>query len=62
MVGRALSYYPESVRYMIDSFGMYRVKSVLDELAKGADTGKALSNGVMLSYEEFERGWKSSLE
>jgi tetratricopeptide (TPR) repeat protein len=51
-----------SVRYMIDTFGMYRVKSVLDELAKGADTGKAISSGIMLSYEEFERGWKRSLE
>jgi len=51
-----------SVRYMVDSFGMYRVKGVLDELARGADTGGSLSNGIMLSYEEFERGWKKSLE
>ena len=51
-----------SVRYMIDSFGMYRVKGVLDELARGADTGKAISINIMLSYEEFQRGWKRSLE
>lgn len=51
-----------SVRYMIDSFGLYRVKNVLDELAIGADTGKAISSGIMLSYEEFQRGWKRSLE
>jgi len=51
-----------SVRYMIDSFGMYRIKDVLVELAKGADTGKAISNGIMISYEEFERGWKKTLE
>jgi tetratricopeptide (TPR) repeat protein len=51
-----------AVRYMIDSFGMYRVKSVMDELARGADTGRAISSGIMLSYEEFERGWKRSLE
>jgi len=51
-----------AVRYMIDSFGMYRVKGLLEELAKGADTGKAISNNIMLSYEEFERGWKRSLE
>ena len=51
-----------SVRYMIDSFGIYRVKNVLDELAAGADTGKAISSGIMLSYEEFQRGWKRSLE
>ena len=51
-----------SVRYMVDSFGMYRVKTVLEELGKGADTGKAISSGIMISYEEFERGWKRSLE
>jgi len=51
-----------SVRYMIDSFGIYRLKDVLDELAKGADANKALTRGIMLSYEEFERGWKRSLE
>jgi tetratricopeptide (TPR) repeat protein len=51
-----------SVSYMVDSFGMYRVKAVLEELARGADTNKALSTGMMLSYEELERGWKRSLE
>jgi len=51
-----------SVRYMIDSFGMYRVKEILEELAAGADTDKAISNGIMLSYEEFDTNWKRSLE
>jgi tetratricopeptide (TPR) repeat protein len=51
-----------STRYMIDTFGMYRIKSVLDELATGADTNKAINSGITLSYEEFERGWKRSLE
>jgi hypothetical protein len=51
-----------SVRYMIDSFGMYRVKGVLEELAAGADTGKAISNSIALSYEEFDNSWKRSLE
>ncbi|MGE5172376.1 MAG: peptidase MA family metallohydrolase [Betaproteobacteria bacterium] len=51
-----------SVRYMIDAFGPYRVKTVLDELAAGASTSKAINSGLSLSYEEFERGWKRSLE
>lgn len=51
-----------SVSYMIDSFGMYRVKGVLNELARGIDTNSSLSNGIQVSYEEFERGWKRSLE
>ncbi len=51
-----------SVRYMIDSFGMYRVKTVLENLSAGGDTGSAIDAGITLSYEEFERGWKRSLE
>jgi hypothetical protein len=51
-----------AVRYMIDSFGLYRVRYVLDELAAGADSGKALAAGLALSSEEFERGWRRSLE
>jgi hypothetical protein len=51
-----------SVRYMVDSFGMYRVRTILDELGKGANIGKAVSGGIMISYEEFERGWTQSLE
>jgi len=51
-----------SVRYMIDSFGMYRVKDVLEELAAGTDTDSAISKSIMLSYEEFDSNWKRSLE
>jgi tetratricopeptide (TPR) repeat protein len=51
-----------SVRYMIETAGLYRVKGLLEELAKGADTDKALRNSILLSYDEFERGWKRSLE
>ncbi len=63
--GQAFSAYLaslSSVSYLIESFGMYRVKIVLEELASGAPIGKALSSGIMLSYEEFDRGWKRSLE
>lgn len=51
-----------AVRHIIDNFGMYRVKSVLEELAAGADIAGAIGIGLSLSYEEFERGWKRSLE
>jgi tetratricopeptide (TPR) repeat protein len=51
-----------SVRYLIDSFGMYRVKSVLDELAANRDIRTAVNSGIMRSYEEFQQGWKRSLE
>lgn len=51
-----------AVRHMIDQFGMYRVKTVLEELGRGADIGRALSNGILITYEDFERGWKRTLE
>ena len=51
-----------AVRYIVDSFGMYRIRYVLDELAAGASTSRAINNGITLSSEELERGWKQSLE
>jgi tetratricopeptide (TPR) repeat protein len=60
--GYAYLFSLSATRYMADTYGMYRVKSVLEELGKGASTGDAISSGIMRSYEEFERGWKRSLE
>jgi tetratricopeptide (TPR) repeat protein len=51
-----------AVRHMVERYGMYRVRMMLDELASGADTGRAISNALLISQEEFERGWKRSLE
>ena len=51
-----------AVRYLIDTYGMYRVKDVLDGLGEGAGTAKAINAGLALSYEEFEERWKSSLQ
>jgi tetratricopeptide (TPR) repeat protein len=51
-----------AVRHMIDKYGMYRIKTVLEELGQGADTGKALGTGLLVSYDDFERGWKRALE
>ncbi len=51
-----------AVRFMVDTFGMYRVKTVLEELGAGSDTATAITRGILVSYEEFERAWKFSLE
>jgi hypothetical protein len=51
-----------TVRYAIDHFGMYRVRTMLDELSAGADAARAVNNAFLVSYEDFERGWKRSLE
>jgi hypothetical protein len=60
--GYAYLFSLSAVRYIIDQHGMYRIKGVLDELAAGANTEKALNSAIMLSYEEIDRGWKRSLE
>ena len=51
-----------AVRYMVDRYGMYRVKMVLEELSSGSDANRAISSSLSLSVQEFELGWKSSLE
>ena len=51
-----------AVNHMIDRYGMYRVKIVLEELSAGADPSRAVNNALLISLQEFERGWKRSLE
>jgi hypothetical protein len=50
------------VRHMVDHFGMYRIKMVLEEFAAGADPTTAINNALLVSYADFERGWRRSLE
>ncbi len=51
-----------AVMYLIDTIGLYRIEDILNELAAGADTGKAISKESLLTYEEFDDGWKQSLQ
>ena len=51
-----------AVKHMVDDHGMYRVRMVLDELGGGADPVRAIGDGLLLSYEDFERSWRKSLE
>jgi len=51
-----------AVQHLADRYGMYRIKMMLDDLSKGIDPGQAINNALLLSPEEFERGWKRSLE
>jgi tetratricopeptide (TPR) repeat protein len=51
-----------AVRHMADRYGIYRVKMVLEELSSGADTARAISNALLVSLQDFERGWKRSME
>jgi len=51
-----------AVRHMVDRYGMYRVKMVLEELSSGADPSRAINTALLVSLPEFEQGWKRSLE
>jgi len=51
-----------AVNYLIDTIGLYRVEDILNDLAAGADAGKAISKEGLLTYEEFDDGWKQSLQ
>ncbi len=51
-----------AVRFMIDNYGLYRLRMVLDELAAGADVAKAVNSALMRSYEDLDREWRQSLE
>ena len=50
------------VRHMADHFGMYRIKMVLEDLSNGADTATSIDNALLVSYADFERSWRRSLE
>ncbi len=51
-----------AAKYLIDNVGLYRVEDILNDLAAGADAGTAISKESLLTYEEFDDGWKRSLE
>ena len=51
-----------AVEYMIDRYGMMRVRNLLQDLAKGPDTATAIDNALYVSYEQFEKDWRNSIE
>jgi tetratricopeptide (TPR) repeat protein len=51
-----------AVEYMIDRYGMLRVRNLLQDLAKYPDTATAIDSALYVSYEQFERDWRKSIE
>jgi tetratricopeptide (TPR) repeat protein len=51
-----------AVQHLVDRYGMYRIKMILDDLSTGIDPGQAINKALLISPEEFESGWKRSLE
>lgn len=51
-----------AVSYMIDRYGLYRVKELLLELSKGNSIDASFKSALYLSYKEFETDWKRTVE
>ena len=51
-----------AVESMIDRYGMFKVRNLLQELAMGSDTAAAIDNALGTSYEQFEKDWRKSIE
>jgi tetratricopeptide (TPR) repeat protein len=50
-----------ATRYLIDRFGMDRVRDVLDKLATGQPFAPAFQDRVFISYDDFQRRWVENL-
>ena len=46
--GLAYLFSLSAAKYLIDTIGLYRVEDILNDLAAGADTGKAISKESLL--------------
>ena len=51
-----------AMEYMIDRYGMMRVRNLLQDLAKYPDTATAIDGALYVSYEQFEKDWRKSIE
>ena len=51
-----------AVEYLIDRYGMMRVRNLLQDLARGTDTATAIDSALYVSYEQFEKDWRKSIE
>jgi len=49
------------VTYLIDRYGMFRVKQLLEEFGKGKDSDEGLRNILKISIDRLEREWKDTL-
>jgi predicted negative regulator of RcsB-dependent stress response len=47
--------------YMIDRYGMDKVREILDRLANGQPIGAAIQDRLFISYEQFQERWIDEL-
>lgn len=50
-----------AVDYLIDRYGIFRVKTLLEELSKRRDFREAFRDLFFVSYDEFQSSWEKSI-
>jgi hypothetical protein len=50
-----------ATKYLIDRFGMQKVRDILEQLAAGHAFGPAFQDRLFISYDDFQRRWVESL-
>ncbi len=62
LVDMAYSESFSAVQFMVDQFGIYRLKKLLENLGHANSFEEAFSDALLISYEEFQKRWKESLK
>jgi tetratricopeptide (TPR) repeat protein len=50
-----------AVSYMVERYGLYRVKDLLIELSKGSSIDDSFRSSLYIPYKEFEKDWMKTL-
>ena len=48
----------DAVEYLIDKFGIYSVKELLENFGEGMDINSAFESALYISYEDFQFKWR----
>ncbi len=51
-----------AVSFLIDEFGLWRLKRLLEELGQNGNIDEAMRSTLLISYEQFQLRWQSSLQ
>ena len=51
-----------AVSFLVDEFGMWRVKMLLEDLASKGNIDEAIGSALLISYDTFQSRWEASLQ
>ncbi len=50
------------VRYLVDRYGMFKVKQILEQYGKGKNSSEAIRTALQISPDRLEKEWKESIK